>query len=235
MTNAGDMQRKVFLAAAALAAIATDACAQSAPKTLEMVESKAEFNYAAFAKLVGASGDVHHCWDVDGYEPDALGAMKSGFNGYQFGFGIAPSAIKMAAVLHGVGAAFAYDDSMWAKYKIGATFGVKDPSGNVVPSNIFYHARSQQNPMTDPNDPTSMYQDATLEALQRRGLMVFVCHTAIAEQARTIARNSGGNPQDILVDILAHLMPGVVAVPSGVATVGLLQNRFHYAYTQTTS
>lgn len=229
------MQRKTFLAAAALAAIATEACAQSTPKMLEMVESKAEFDYAAFSKLVGASSEIHHCWDIDGYEPDALGAMKSAYNGYQFGFGIAPGSIKIAAVLHGVGAVFAYDDSMWGKYKIGAAFGVKDPSGNVVGTNIFYHARSAQNPMSDPNDGTSMYQDATLEALQRRGLMVFLCHTAVAEQARTLAASTGTNAQAILNDILAHLMPGVVVVPSGVATVGLLQNRFHYAYTQTTS
>ncbi len=230
------MKRGTFLAASAVAAaLATDACAKSAPATLDLVETAAQFDYAAFAKLVGRATDVRQLWDIDGYEPTALGAIKSAYNGYQFGYAVVPAEIGMIACLHGYANAFAYDDAMWAKYKLGASFGFKDPSGNVVATNIFYHARSQPITTADPNDMTSMYQDGTLEALQRRGLTVLICHTAAAEQARALVAGgvapAGMTAPDVLADLVAHTVPNAIVVPSMVATIGLLQNRFKYAYT----
>lgn len=229
------MERKAFIAAAALAsALATDACAKSAA-ALELVQTQSEFDYPAFAKLVGGQYDARQLWDVNGYVPTVLGSIKNAYNGYQFGFGIAPSKIGMVACLHGSANAFAYDDAMWSKYRLGENFGFKDPAGNVVTTNIFYHARSQPVAAADPNDPASMYQDGTIEALQRRGLLVLVCHTAAAEGARSLVAG-GAAPQgmsagDVERDLLAHLMPGVRSVPAMVATIGILQTRFHYAYT----
>ncbi|MBV8333525.1 MAG: hypothetical protein JO192_12365 [Candidatus Eremiobacteraeota bacterium] len=224
------MERKTFIAASAMvAALATDACAKNA-SALEMVESKSEFDYTAFVRSVNRPFDVRQLWDVNGYVPTALGGMKNAFNGYQFGFGIPADRIGMVACLHGTANAFAYNDAMWTKYKLGESFGFKDPGGGVVSTNIFYHARSQATTAADPNDPTSMYQDATLEALQRRGLIVMICHTAAAEQARSLAAQSG-SASDVLSELLANTVPGVTIVPSMVAAVGILQNRFRYAYT----
>ena len=228
------MERKTFLATSALvAALATDACAKSA-SALEMVQPASEFDYAAFARLVGKPFETRQLWDVNGYEPLALGAMKNAYNGYQFGYGIPPDRIGMIACLHGSANAFAYTDDMWTKYRLGDSFGFKDPGGNVVATNIFYHARSQALTGADPNDAKSMYQDGTIEALQRRGLIVLVCHTAAAEEAASLVSAgvapSGMSAGDVERDLLAHLMPGVMAVPSMVATIGILQNRFKYAY-----
>jgi hypothetical protein len=229
------MERKTFLVTSAmLAALATDACAKgTAP--LEMVEPASQFDYAAFAKLVGGPFDARQLWDVNGYVPTVLGGIKNAYNGYQFGFGIAPQRIGMVACLHGTANAFAYDDAMWSKYRLGEAFGFKDPGGNTVSTNIFYSARSQPAATSDPNDPTSMYQDGTLEALQRRGLIVLVCHTAAAEQARSLveagAAAQGTSPADVLKDLLSHRVSGATVVPSMTATVGILQNRFRYAYT----
>jgi hypothetical protein len=229
------MERKAFLASSAmLAALATDACAKGSSE-LEMIEPKSEFDYDGFVKLVNRPFSVRQLWDVNGYVPTALGGIKNAYNGYQFGYGISPGTIGMIACLHGTANAFAYNDSMWTKYKLGEAFSFKDPSGNVVATNIFYHARSQPVANADPNDPASMYQDGTLEALQRRGLIVLVCHTAAAEQARSLIDAgvvpTGTAPPDILGELLANVVAGVTIVPSMVATVGLLQNRFHYAYT----
>jgi hypothetical protein len=229
------VERKTFIAASAVvAALATDACAKSA-SALEMVETKAEFDYSAFVRVVNRPFGARQLWDVNGYVPTALGAMKNAYNGYQFGFGLPPERIGIAACLHGTATAFAYNDAMWTKYKLGEAFGFKDPGGNIVSTNIFYHARSKSDLNADPNDPESTYQDGTIEALQRRGLILLVCHTAAAEQARSLvnagAVRQGGSPEDVLRDLLANLVPGATVVPSMVATVGILQTRFKYAYT----
>jgi hypothetical protein len=231
------MQRKSFLTTSAVAVgVAADACAKAAPVRLDLVEPRANFDYATFSATVGRRAAVRQLWDIDGYVPTALGEMKNAFNGYQFGYGIAASQIAIAACLHGYANAFAYDDAVWAKYRVGESFGFKDPAGNVVATNIFYHARATDGgTMADPNDPQSFYQDGTLQGLQRRGLIVLVCHTAAAGQARDLVQSGAApanmTPQDVLVDLLAHLVPGTLVVPSMVATLGILQRRFRYAYT----
>jgi hypothetical protein len=229
------VERKTFIAASAVVAVlATEACAKSA-SALEMVETKAEFDYPAFVRAVNRTFDVRQLWDVNGYVPTSLGAMKNAYNGYQFGFGLPAERIGIAACLHGTANAFAYNDAMWTKYKLGEVFGFKDPGGNLVTTNIFYHARSKNDPNADPSDPASMYQDGTIEALQRRGLIVLLCHTAAAEQARSLvgagAVAQGTPPADVLRDLLGNVVPGASVVPSMVATVGILQSRFKYAYT----
>lgn len=231
------MQRKTFLAATAtIAALGTAACAQGAAAELDLVEAASHFDYSALKKLVDKPADVHQLWDVGSNPPAALSGIKNALNGYQFGYGIKPNRIAMVTCLHNVGNIIAYDNAAWKKYNFGDSFGLKDRAGNPITTNIFAHARAKPDPNADPNDPQGMYQDPTLETLQRRGVKVLLCHTGAAEQARILAQNGaqGATPEAILRDLLAHVLPGVLVVPSAVATIGLLQNRFRYSYTSVT-
>jgi hypothetical protein len=229
------MQRKVFLAASAAAAVAVAACENGRATELELVESAAHFEPAAFQSLAKKSADVRQLWDVSGYDPHVLGSIKNALNGYQFGFGIKPAGIATALCLHDDGNAFAYGDAVWQKYNLGQALQAKDPTGNAVRTNVFVSTRSPNDPSADPNDPKSMYQDATIEALQRRGTAVLVCHTAAAEQSRDFVQRGiappGMSAQAVLADLLAHVIPGSIVVPSMVAAIGLMQSRYGYAYT----
>ncbi len=64
--------------------------------------------------------------------------------------------------------------------------------------------------------------------------MFLTCHTAVEEQARALVKGgnapSGMSGADVADDILTHLIPGTHVVPSMVATVAVLQQRFHYSY-----
>jgi len=226
------MQRKTFLAASAITAAAVSACAKGSANEIEIVEAATEFNYGAFKKLVDKPSDARQLWDCERYNPQALVAIKNAYNGYQFGFGMAPGRIAIAACLHGNANALAYDDSMWQKYAIGTTLGIKDDAGNVVPGNVLARSPCEAQATHDPNDPQGAFQHDSLDALGRRGLTVLVCHTAAAAHAMKFARAAAvPDPAAVLSDLLGHLRPGVVVVPAQVAAIGVLQTRFHYAYT----
>jgi intracellular sulfur oxidation DsrE/DsrF family protein len=70
--------------------------------------------------------------------------------------------------------------------------------------------------------------------LQRRGMIVLTCHTAVEEQARAIVKRgfapAGMTATDVAGDILTHLISGALVVPSMVATIAVLQSRYGYAY-----
>src|SRR5579884_2751041 len=233
------MRRKTFLSAAAsLATLSATACAAGDAKDLDTVEPASQFNYAAFKRLVDKPADVRQVWDVGSNPPAALSEIKNALNGYQFGYGIAPARIALVACLHNVGNIAGYDNYVWKKYNFSDVFGVKDRSGNPIPNNVFANARVRPQRGADSNDPKGMYQDPTLETLQRRGVVVLLCHTGAAEQARVLAGNGaleGLTPEGVLHDLLSHVLPGVTVVPSAVATLGLLQTRFRYAYAAVTA
>lgn len=235
----GSMQRRAFLASTALAATSAVACAQSGRSgALELVETSAQFDRAAFAKMVDAPGALaRQLWDSGTYDPLVLGAIKNALNGWQFGFGLAPEKIAMVACFHGAANAYLYNEYIWQRYHLGQALGFKDPSGTIVATNIFYPARTTIDIMADPNDPQGMYQDATIQALQRRGVVFLACHTAAADLARELVAGSaaphGMTAPTVLKDLVGNLVPRASVVPSQVATIGYLQLRYHYAYTTT--
>jgi hypothetical protein len=229
------MRRRNFIAASAtVAALAAGACARGSADELQLVEPSKDFDYAAFRRLVAKAADVRQVWDVGSNPPEGLSGIKNALNGYRFGYNIPQSRTSVVACLHNEANMIAYDDAAWQKYSIGQAMGLKDAQGNPLSDNIFAAARAPADPSADPNDPHGMYQDPTLQTLQRRGVVVFACHTGAAEHARMLVANGsapqGWSEERVLQDLLAHVVAGVIVVPSAVATMGLLQSRFGYGY-----
>ncbi len=225
------MQRSSFLAAAVpLAACATAACSGKTGAPIGLVEMANQFDRDAFEKAVATSAQFRQVWDAGALEPRMLGGVKNGLNGLQFGFDVAPSNIATAFVAHNTSNLLLYDDQAWSTYLLGQLFAVKDPTGAVVQTNIF--APSRATGSKDPNDPHGFYQDASIATLQRRGVRFFICNTALVQHAETIVRAGASRQSAIEVAsaLRAHLVPGTMLVPSGVAAIAYLQARYRYTY-----
>jgi len=197
-----------------------------------LVENSTEFDIAAFTKRVSRPADIRQVWDAGKWYPQILGGVKNSLNGLQFGFGIAADRLAIAFVTHNESNLLLYGNEAWARYNLGQVIGVHDPTGALVTSNIFGAARST-NTIADPSDVHGYYQDASIATLQRRGVMFFICNTALVQQANQILAAGAASGQEavqVAQALRKSLLPGVMLVPSGVATIALLQSRHHYAY-----
>lgn len=231
------MNRGTFLASSAsLAALATapGAAAESVPGGTHLVERKADFDEAAFAKVVGRPADVRIVIEAIAFRPQVFANVKNALNGLQFGFGYAPGRIAIAFAPHGASSAFTYSDYVWDKYKIGDYFKLKDEKGNPITSNTFLAPATPPSASANPDDPASLYQDTSIQTLQKRGVIFMTCHTAVEEQSRGLVKAgnapAGMSAPEVANDILTHLIPGTHVVPSMMATVMVLQQRFHYGF-----
>jgi intracellular sulfur oxidation DsrE/DsrF family protein len=226
------MLRKNFIAASAVAA-ATPSLG-NVPGGLHAVERRGDFDAAAFAAAVGRPAAIREVFEAVAFHPAVLNNVKNALNGLQFGFGYSPESIVIALAGHGPSSAYAYDDEMWAKYRLGEFLHVADASGAPLRRNAWYARSAGFDPHADPDDPQGMYQDASVQMLQRRGVVVLTCHTAVMEQAKALVAASlaapGACARDVGADLLSHLVPGSVVVPSMVATIAVLQERYRYAY-----
>jgi hypothetical protein len=229
------MNRGGFLTISATLAGATAAApAQSIPGGMHLVERRSDFDAAHFARVLGRPARIRQLYEAVAFRPGVLNNVKNSFNGLCFGFGYPPGAIAIALAAHGASSAYGYTDAIWTKYRIGEFFKLTDAAGAPIRSNLFYARHAPFDAGANPDDEAGMYQDASIETLQQRGLVVLTCHTAVEEQARGLVNQgyapAGMGPSDVANDILTHLIPGAVVVPAMVAAIAVLQANFHYTF-----
>jgi hypothetical protein len=234
------LTRRLFVtrAAAGLAALGVAAEApRAAEAEAQLVWKGSQWKLAEFQTLVHSPASVKQVYDVSQIGGGMfLNSMKNSLNGLQFGFDIPVDQIKIVAGLHGAPNMINYDDFIWNKYRVGEWLKVDDPeTGKPAVRNVFYKAKHPIDASSfkqDPDDRGSFYQDASVEALQRRGVQFLSCHTALEEQANALVEREklSAAPESVVEELMAHKMPGVMIVASMVAAIALLQCRGHYSY-----
>jgi hypothetical protein len=229
------MNRKGFIVSAAtVAATPAIAGAQEVPGGTHRVERRADFDERTFAAIVGRAAEIRQLYEAVTLQPAVLGSIKNSFNGLQFGFGYRPEMIAIVFAGHGPSAVYGYSDYIWKKYRIGEFVKLRDAAGAVISANVYLDAHAPFDPGANPDDQTGMYQDSSIVTLQRRGLTVLTCHTAVEEQAGSLVTQgfapAGMTPSTVASDILTHLIDGAVVVPSMAATIAVLQSKYRYTY-----
>jgi len=107
-------------------------------------------------------------------------------------------------------------DDVWAKYKLGEAFMIKDGDAFAT-KNIFAKVMPLPLPGTG------------VEALLASGVMFGVCNVALTVYSAMVAQKAGLDAAAVKADWVAALLPGMQVVPSGVLEVARTQEK-GYAY-----
>ncbi len=109
--------------------------------------------------------------------PIIYGNISNGLNGFQFSYGIAPDEIQVVVQAYFSANAAMYQDYVWAKYRLGEAFNVKDPStGQPATRNIWYKSGVPvpQLGLPPADRAAPYYSDTSIEGLQRRGVLFLI-------------------------------------------------------------
>ncbi len=173
-----------------------------------------------------STAQMKQIWDFSSIDQvqSGLAAMKNAANAFKFSYN---KTYFLIIDLRGTAVVAALDDAMWATYKFGAKYQIFDPaSGALVSRNSFYARGSTDNGALNPDDPRSIYQDATLAALVYRASHISACHDALQAQAALAVkddRNHGLSADAVYRDFAAHLVHGAQETPSGSALIAIAQ------------
>ncbi len=168
-----------------------------------------------------------------------LSMVKNSMNGVILGSGIARAQVQIVCAMNGPANTLNYSDYVWQKYRLGERMKIADPkTGEHATRNIFYPSKagpSLHYSSLDPSSEDSAIQDPSIQGLQARGVRFLSCHTSTEELARALVKqnNLSEQPEDVVKDIQAHMLPGVLIVPALSAALALLQCDGHYAYIST--
>lgn len=161
---------------------------------------------------------------------------KNSLNGLRFALGVPDDQIQVICALNGPANMVNYSDYVWQKYQIGALEKENDPkTGEPAVRNCYYSNNAGPSltyASNDPSSPDSAYQDSSVQALQARGVKFLSCHSSIEETARAVIKQLklSAQPEEIVKDMQAHALPGIILVPSLSSALAFLQGEGHYSY-----
>jgi intracellular sulfur oxidation DsrE/DsrF family protein len=121
-------------------------------------------------------------------------------------YGLPESDLGVVIVLRHDALPLAFNDSVWAKYKLGEVFKIEDPDTKAPAVRNPYYLKPGGVPLPD----------AALQKLIARGVKVAVCNLAITFYSGMVAKNMGLKHDDVKKDWTEAVFPGIQIVPSGV-------------------
>ena len=122
---------------------------------------------------------------------------------------------QQTAIVGIAGNAFpmAFKDAMWAKYPFGEHWKVDDPKTK---------APSKRNVFNDPTD-TSMFAAFMVAALQKRGVIFWMCNNALTLISGSFADATKQTHDAVYNEMKANLIPGTKLVVSHTMMLGACQ------------
>ena len=134
---------------------------------------------------------------------------------------------SVVVVLRHSAIGYAFEDSLWAKYKLGELFKAHDPA-TANPATGDEGKFSVRNPFWKPAKgafavPGFGEVQIGINELQENGVMFCVCNAAMTVYSGILANMMSTKPEDVMKDFKAALLPGIQVVPSGVWALGRAQ------------
>lgn len=120
----------------------------------------------------------------------------------------------------------AFNDAMWAKYGLGEILGLKDASGKPYTRNVFNTPTADDlhllmAAMGTPTIPalSGAMPALGIGALQKMGTTFLLCANAFGGWCEELQARGKGKSADLMKDLSANILPGVVTVPAMVIAI----------------
>jgi hypothetical protein len=155
-------------------------------------------------------------------------------NTYGEAYKAAPGTVGAVGTFYSLGPQasipFAFNDAMWAKYQLGEYTGLKDASGKAYTRNVFFRPTPDdahllfaaiQSPAIDALKPA--LPGLGIENLQKMGTTFLLCRNAFGGWCAELEARKKGKASDLMPELMANLLPGVIPVPAMVIAIDKAQ------------
>ena len=163
-------------------------------------------------------------------------------NTYASAYGAAPGQVGAVGTFYAAGSQasipLAFNDTIWAKYRLGAYTGLEDAGGQPYARNVFHRPTPQDlhlllAAVDSPMIPalSGAMPAIGIENLQKMGTKFIVCANALGIWCLELEARGKGNAKEIEQELRANVLPGVTIVPAMVVAIdqaqeaGLTYNR----------
>jgi intracellular sulfur oxidation DsrE/DsrF family protein len=228
------MKRGNFLVAGATSVVAVGAApaavavapAAAAPAAVVAAPASAAgtiLDEAAFRARIATGTGVRHRQAIGAARVNDGAAYQfavNTLNGFATGWNEPAGSAQIAVVLFGSAAVLGLDDAAWHDHKLADL--VRTFKGDWLTPDA-----AQGNPWSHASTTLAPTADKSIPALLKRGVMVFICNTALGEISNRIVAagnaNGVGDAFAVQASLRKHAVPGTDIVPAGISSVSVLQ------------
>lgn len=155
-------------------------------------------------------------------------------NTYSTAYKTSPGQVGAVGTFYSVGSqasiSLAFNDDIWARYRLGEYTGLKDASGKPYSRNVFNRPTPQElhllmQAIDAPQIPALAEAIPALgiENLQKMGAKFILCANALGIWCLELEARGKGKAQDIEKELRANILPGVTIVPAMVIAIDKAQ------------
>lgn len=171
-------------------------------------------------RLDGQHGQIFDAPSLAGGK--ALQQVRNFLDAYRDAYGLGSDRIDAVVGAHGSAVPLVFQDRVWERFALGERFEVKDPRTG---------AGAQRNLFARREDGGAVPPDASLEALQERGVIFLLCNNSLKRLTATLSQAGFGTQEAVRAELLEGLLPGVEVVPAMVVALNLAQEKgLSYVY-----
>ena len=205
------LPRRGFLARAGLGLLATVAATRSSAQ--QPAWQAGPTQDAWLARLTGTHRQLFDTPTLEG--GGSLSQVRNFLNAYRDAYGLGDTDVNAVVGVHGRAVPLVFDDRTWRRFGFGATYQVEDPeTQSPARRNVF---------RAGPGGP--LPPEATVEALQRRGVIFLLCDNSLRRVSGTLSAAGHGTPESVREALIGGLLPGVELVPAMVVAMNLAQEK----------
>lgn len=136
-------------------------------------------------------------------------------NTYNSAYNVKDSDISAIGTFYGGITLFGLNDAMWAKYRLGEFLNIKNASGQPATANPW---------RTEVHAFGMTLAPASIEALQKRGVIFLLCNNALGLFIGEVAKARSVERAAVDTDFRANILPGVTLVPAMVIAIEKAQS-----------
>ena len=151
-------------------------------------------------------------------------------NTYATAFKATPGQVGAVGTFYSMGPQssipLAFNDAMWAKYGLGEYLGLKDAGGKAYTRNVFNKPTEGDlhllmGAIQSPPIPAlaGALPALGLESLQKMGTTFLLCANAFGGWCAELEARGKGQAPDLMKDLQANILPGVITVPAMVIAI----------------
>lgn len=149
---------------------------------------------------------------------NALIQGRNYLNDWRASFGVPEQDINLVMAVRGTGIPIVLNDALWQRFHLGEQYGIVDPATKSPGThNLFVASHVTAGGLVD--------AAATVEALQKRGVLFLVCHNTVEGATKKLSAAGFGSPDEVRNAILGGILPGVTLVPAMVIAFTEMQER----------
>ena len=212
MESNANTDRRTFLAAMGAVSLAGTGVGQTVSRSDGQTVRPSDGTTAKWdmSWLDGLKGKHKQVFDVASVSTALHGVMNY-LDAFEEIYALRHPQVNAVVGIAGKGFAYNATDRLWAAYKLGEKYNVKDPdTGAWSVRNIFYDKANS---------------NETVKALQARGAIFWMCNNALNRLSKQWAEEAMKSPEDVKKDLVAGLNQGVIVVPAHTMLLGLCQER----------